>query len=67
MVSYLGEDISTRYLRNSLDILARKFLAENQDFPESLQLISQGPITPILTFEFDLTTRYSLKTDNFRF
>ena len=41
MVSYLGEDISTRYLRNSLDILARKFLAENQDFPGSLTSVKQ--------------------------
>ena len=39
VINYQGEEISTRYLRYSLDVLARQFLAENPTFPGSLRSV----------------------------
>ena len=41
VINYQGEELSARYLRNRLDVLARRFLAENPDFPGSLRSVKQ--------------------------
>ena len=75
-----GSDLKRicQYLKWLARNMCRKFRPKNENCQFSPEvrgrtsnlnspLISKGPITPIYTLETDLTTRYSLKTNNFRF